>query len=113
MSYKLYGIPNCDTVKKARKHLEAKGIDYEFVDFKKTPPTKVSIEKWKSFLGDWPVNTRGRTYKTLKDNFLSSNNSAKIKLIGENSSLVKRPVLEASGKVLCLGYDGDLYESLD
>jgi arsenate reductase len=112
MTYRLYGIPNCDTVKKARKHLDSKCLVYEFIDFKKTPPAKANVKKWKAFLGDWPVNTRGRTYRTLKDDFLSADTETKFVLINENSSLVKRPILEMGGKVLCLGYDGDLYDSL-
>ena len=49
--YKLFGIPNCDTVKKARTFLEKKSVPVNFIDFKKSPPTKVDIERWKVAFG--------------------------------------------------------------
>jgi len=110
---KMYGIPNCDTVKKARKNLEAKGIDYEFIDFKKVGVDKASIERWKKFLGEWPVNKRGRTFRQFKEAFESGTDAAKIKLITENTSLIKRPVLEKGKSVLCLGFDVDVYNGID
>ena len=110
---KMYGIPNCDTVKKARKDLDSKGIDYEFVDFKKVGVDKTSIERWKKFLGDWPVNKRGRTFRQFKEAFESGTDAAKIKLITENTSLIKRPVLEKGKSVLCLGYDVEVYNGIN
>jgi arsenate reductase len=61
--YRLFGIPNCDTVKKVRLSLEKRNIDYEFVDFKKTPPTVADLARWKQHLGEWPVNKKGLTFK--------------------------------------------------
>lgn len=109
---RLYGIPNCDTVKKARKFLESRDIDYEFVDFKKSGVEKDSIEKWKKFVGDWPVNKRGRTFNKFKDEFENATDTRKIKLIQENTSLIKRPVLEKGKSVLCLGFDQDVYNKV-
>ena len=53
----MYAIPNCDTVKKARNFLEKNKIDYEFIDFKKTPPTATQIKKWGEFSGDRMTST--------------------------------------------------------
>ena len=110
--YRLYGIKNCDTVKKARKHLDSLSLDYEFIDFKKTPPLKTEIERWKKFLGDWPVNPKGRTYKMFKDEFLNSSDTEKIDLIQQNTSLIKRPVLEKDKKPLFFGYDPKSYDEI-
>ena len=60
--YHLYGISNCDTVKKAKKHLEKKDIEFQFHDFKKNILTRELLERWKKFQGDWPVNSRGRIF---------------------------------------------------
>lgn len=107
--YKLFGIPNCDTVKKARTYLEKKKIDYEFVDFKKTPPTVTEIEKWKEAFGDFPVNTKGTTYKKLKEEYEALAPKAKLSFIAKNSSMIKRPILEKNNKVIAFGFNEEEY----
>ena len=63
---KVYGITNCETVKKARAWLDGKRIAYEFVDFKKTPPDREQVARWCSALGaDAVVNRRGTTWRKL------------------------------------------------
>ncbi len=109
---KMYGIPNCDTVKKAKKALEAKDIAFDFIDFKKSVPTKKNLKDWKAFLGEWPINKRGTTFRKLKEEFESANDTQTVELIIENSSVIKRPILEKDGKVLCLGFDKEIFESL-
>lgn len=107
--YKVYGIKNCDTVKKALKKLEVVGIDYDFVDFKKTAPTKEMILRWKDFMGTWPVNTKGPTYRKIKDEFEKVTDAKKIALLIESSSAIKRPIVEKKGKVLIAGFDEEAY----
>lgn len=107
--YKVYGIKNCDTVKKALKHLDKLGIEYDFVDFKKIPPTKDLILKWKDFMGTWPANTKGPTYRKIKDDFEKASDTKKIALLVESSSAIKRPIVEKKGKVLVAGYDESTY----
>ncbi len=102
---KLYGIKNCDTVKKTLKALNDNDIEFDFIDFKKMPPTPSQVTAWRKALGEWPVNTRGRTYKQLKDVFESANDKEKTTLICENSSLIKRPLLEENGKAVALGFE--------
>ncbi len=108
----LYGIPNCDTVKKARTYLDKKKIPYEFVDFKKTPPTKDLIKKWNDFVGELPVNKKGLTYKKLKDEFEALSPSKKIDFIILNTSMIKRPILEKNNKTLFLGFDEEAFAGL-
>lgn len=110
--FTMYGIPNCDTVKKAKKHLEGKGFEVEFFNFKKEAPTKVMIKRWKEFVGELPVNPKGRIYKQMKEEYDNATAATKVTMLQENTSLIKRPVLERDGEVLCLGYDKDLYENL-
>ncbi len=105
----LFGIPNCDTVKKVRTYLEKNNKHYDFIDFKKQPPTTADIERWKSFMKTWPVNTKGPTYRKIREKFEAATDSQKMKLLMENSSAIKRPILEENGKVLAVGNDPEFY----
>ena len=107
---KLYGIKNCDTVKKACRYLEERNQEYEFVDFKKTKLNKENIETWKKSFGDWPVNKKGRTYRQLKDEFENSTDLEKVNLIIENTSLIKRPILEIKNKTVAFGFEKETYQ---
>lgn len=108
----MYAIPNCDTVKKARLYLDKKKVAYEFVDFKKTPPTKEQIKRWADFFGELPANKKGTTYKKLKDEFESLTPAKKIDFMIENSSMIKRPVLEKNAKTIAIGFDEEVYGGL-
>lgn len=110
--YTMYGIPNCDTVKKARKALESKGLDYEFFNFKKETPTSTMIKRWETFFGDLPANKRGPTFRKIKEDYEAGKKSDKVKLLLENLSAIKRPILEKKGKVVAIGFDEDVYSSL-
>lgn len=110
MSFRLFGIPNCDTVKKARTFLEKKKIPFEFVDFKKSPPDVSDIERWKEAFLDFPVNTKGTTYKKFKDEFENLSPKEKLKFLTVNSSMIKRPILEKNNKVIAFGFSEDEYK---
>lgn len=110
-NYTLFGIPNCDTVKKVRTYLEKNKINYEFIDFKKRPPTEHDIKRWKLFMKVWPVNTKGPTYRKIRDQFEPANDNQKMKILIENSSAIKRPILEEDGTVKAIGFDTDFYSS--
>lgn len=102
MSIDLYGIPNCDTVKKARKWLDANGIDYAFQDYKKEGADPVRLEKWADAVG-WEVllNKRGTTFRKLPDAAKEDIDRAKaVRLLVEHPSMIKRPVVEHPGGVL-------------
>ena len=108
----MYAIANCDTVKKARTYLEKKKVIYEFVDFKKTPPTSDQIKKWAEYFGELPVNKKGITYKKFKEEYEALSPALKIKFIIENTSMIKRPVLEKNNKTIAMGFDEEEYKGL-
>lgn len=108
----LYGIPNCDTVKKARTYLESRSIPFEFVDFKKTPPTLESVEIWREAFGGLPVNVKGQTYKKYAAEYEGLNEKAKVDFICKNSSMIKRPIMQKDKKVLCFGFNEQEFKSL-
>jgi len=109
---KLYGIANCDTVKKARVFLENLNIEFEFIDFKKQKPSKTDLLRWKKFFGDWPLNTKGPTFRKHQAELDDMLESKKADFIIENSSMIKRPILEREGEVLAFGFDEKFYKSL-
>lgn len=108
----MYAIPNCDTVKKARTFLDKKKVEYQFIDFKKAPPTGELIKRWAEFFGELPANKKGVTYKKYKDEFEALTPAQKIKFLIEHSSMIKRPVLEKNNKTIAIGFDEDLYNGL-
>lgn len=112
---KLYGIPNCNTVKKARSWLDEHGVSYEFHDFKKQGVDTTTLENWLSQTS-WEklVNRAGMTWRGLSDTTKSSviDNASTIALMMEKTSVIKRPVLIKDGKLLCLGFDETTYGKL-
>ncbi len=109
---KLFGIPNCDTVKKARTFLEKKKISFEFVDFKKSPPSPSDILRWKEAMGELPVNKSGLTYKKHKEVYEGLSEKEKVTFITQNSSMIKRPILERNGSVLAFGFKEEEYKTV-
>ena len=109
---KLYGIPNCDKVKKAISGLKSSEIEFEMVNFKKHKPTQTEINRWKKHCKDWPVNKRGTTYRKVKETFENSSDESKMQLIIENPSLIKRPIIEREKNVLMVGYDDALMSKI-
>lgn len=106
----MFAIPNCDTVKKARVFLEKNKVDYEFIDFKKVPPTTAQIKAWSDFFGELPVNKKGATYRKYKDHYEALNMPEKIDFIIANTSLIKRPVLMQNGKTIAVGFSDEQYK---
>lgn len=95
---KLYGIANCDTVRKARKLLEAKGVEFEFVNTKKTPLSKEQLASWVKDDGfDVVINLKSRTWKKLDEQVKGQIESGDYSMVEKNPSLLKRPVLESEG----------------
>jgi arsenate reductase len=111
---KLYGIVNCNTVKAARGWLAARGLDYEFIDFKRTPPTRELLEGWcKRFGWETVLNRRGTTWRMLPPAAQARVRDQKsaIALMLEKPSVIKRPVLE-QGKTALIGFDERQYGAL-
>ena len=102
----VYGIANCDTVKKARAWLEASGIDYAFHDYKKEGADPAKLATWSDAIG-WEalLNRRGTTFRGLSEADKADIDRAKaLRLMEASPSLIKRPVAEHSGGVL-VGFD--------
>ena len=98
----LYGIPNCDTVKKARKWLDARGVAYTFHDYKKAGVDEGALSDWVAEAG-WEalLNKRGTTFRALPDADKADIDAAKaIRLMVANPSLIKRPVVAGAGDLL-------------
>ncbi|MBI3228847.1 MAG: ArsC family reductase [Burkholderiales bacterium] len=115
MSIVLYGIPNCDTVKKARVWLQEHSVEFHFHDFKKAGLANAQVENWLAQEAwDVLVNRKGTTWRALSDERKAACTSAStaLALMLENPSLVKRPVLERDGKVLAVGFSAEKYQSL-
>jgi len=109
----LYGIPNCDTIKKARKWLKDNGIDYEFHDYKKQGVPEKELRAWVKKLGYGVLlNKRGTTWRKLDDETKDSvDERSAIQIMLENPSIIKRPVL-VKNKTILVGFKVDEYSQL-
>ena len=107
----VYGIPNCDTTRKLLLWLKERNIDFDFNDYKKTGISKSKLLIWSKQVG-WEklLNKRGTTWKGLPPEIQEkiTSQSAAVNLMVENTSLIKRPVVETGGKLL-VGFDEKHY----
>lgn len=113
MTVTIYGIRNCDTMKKARAWLDTNGIEYRFHDYKADGIDMTDLHRWCTDAG-WEklLNRAGTTFRKLPEdrkNDLDQNGA--IFLMVEQSSMIKRPVVEADGK-LFIGFKPEEYASL-
>jgi Spx/MgsR family transcriptional regulator len=112
---KLYGIPSCDTVKKARAWLTAHGASYEFHDYKKHPITEDQLKGWLKQVG-WQklLKKTGPTWGQLPDPVKATikDDASALALMLEKPNVIKRPVLEDKGKVLATGFNEQEYKEL-
>jgi arsenate reductase len=109
----MYGIKNCDTIKKARTWLESHGVAYGFHDYKAAGIDRPVLEAWVEKLG-WEVllNRAGTTFRKLPEADKEGLSGKKaIALMLAQPSMIKRPVLEAKGK-LTVGFKPEEYKSL-
>ena len=109
----LFGISNCDTVKKARTWLAEQGINYTFHDFKKVGVDHQQLQYWSDQLG-WEtlVNKRGLTWRRLPEADKTDLDQAKaFTLLQANTSLIKRPVLQV-GEQVHIGFDALSWQNL-
>ncbi len=110
MSITIYGIKNCDTMKKARAWLDAQGIAYDFHDYKAAGIAKDRLKRWSEEVG-WEtlINRAGTTFKKLPDADKAGLTEKKaLALMLEQPSMIKRPVLELPGKLL-VGFKPEIY----
>jgi arsenate reductase len=109
----VYGIKNCNTVKNALDWLNGHGIKYEFHDYKKKGITADTLKVWSKQVG-WEslLNRKGLTWKQLPEAERAriKTEADAIQLMMEKTSIIKRPLLEANGKIMLLGFDEAAYE---
>ncbi len=113
MSVEIYGIPNCDTIRKARRWLDAHDIDFRFHDYKKEGASVQQLSEWAHRVG-WEklLNRRGTTWRKLSDAEKSDVTEAQaIALMSAHPSLIKRPVLVSHDQIE-VGFSEQRYESL-
>ena len=111
MSITVYGIPNCDTIKKARAWLDARAIPYTFHDYKKAGADSGKLERWCDVVG-WELllNRAGTTFKKLPEPSKSGLDlSTAVTLMLANPSAIRRPVVEHPRGVL-VGFKPDIWE---
>ncbi|HHJ36152.1 MAG TPA: ArsC family reductase [Gammaproteobacteria bacterium] len=110
---KIYGIPNCDTIKKARKWLDSNSLEYEFHDYKKAGVPEKHLRQWVNENGwDTVLNKRGTTWRKLDDDLKDNiDEKSAIQVMLDNPSAIKRPVLE-KGKILLIGFKEKEFETL-
>ena len=109
MTIYIYGIANCDTVKKARAWLDARGIAHSFHDYKKEGADPAKLAAWADALG-WEalLNRRGTTFRKLPDADKADVDRAKaLALMAAHPSLIKRPLVEHAGGVLAGFSEGE------
>ncbi|GGX61470.1 arsenate reductase [Saccharospirillum salsuginis] len=110
---RIYGIRNCDTIKKTLAWFDQQGADYEFIDYKKTPPTEDLLRSWFPHVG-WEnlINKRGTTWRNIDDGRKEKLNPERaIQLMIAEPSIIKRPVVEHGGLV-SVGYNEQAFRDL-
>ena len=112
MALEMYGIKNCDTVKKARAWLDERGIAYAFHDYKKSGVDRALLEQWSREVG-WEalVNRSGMTFRKLGPALTANLDESKaLALLEANPSAIRRPVLAGTGR-LVVGFKPESYEA--
>ena len=107
----IYGIKNCDTMKKARAWLDKRGVDYAFHDYKTAGIERERLESWSKKVG-WEtlLNQAGTTFRKLPDRDKSGLDAKKaVALMLAQPSMIKRPVLELDGGKLLVGFSPEQY----
>ena len=101
--YTIYGIKNCDKIKKLIKEANSSCLEFEFIDFKKNPPSTTKLIQWKNELGQLPVNNKSRVFKEFKEEYNNSDENHQMALLIENTSAIIRPIIEKNGNAICSG----------
>lgn len=106
MTITLYGIPNCDTVKKARVWLTGRGVEFAFHDYKRAGADAAQIARWVETAGwDKVLNRAGTTFKKLPEGDKTDLDAAKaVAIMAANPSAIKRPIVEQDGVLIAVGF---------
>ena len=111
MAVTIYGIKNCDTMKKARAWLDKRGVEYAFHDYKTAGIDRERLERWVKKVG-WEtlLNRAGTTFRKLTDKDKANVDAGKaIRLMLDQPSMIKRPVLDLGGGKLLVGFKPEIY----
>ncbi len=111
MSVTIYGIKNCETMKKARAWLEKHRVAYDFHDYKSAGIERERLERWEKKVG-WEklLNRSGMTFRNLPDKDKAGLDAKKaLALMLDKPSMIKRPVLDLGGGKLLVGFSPELY----
>ena len=113
MPVTIYGIKNCDTMKKARAWLDKRGVDYDFHDYKKAGIERAQLEEWAKKVGwDTLLNRAGTTFRNLPDKDKNGIDAKKaIALMLAQPSMIKRPVLDLGRGKLLVGFAPETYKA--
>lgn len=113
--YIVYGIPNCNSVQKARTWLNQHNIPYEFHDYKKSGITKTRLNSWSKQLG-WEnlLNKKGTTWRGLDEETQNSitTQALAVKLLTEHTSIIKRPIIELNDSIVAIRFDEAEYQKV-
>lgn len=113
--YTIFGIPNCDTVKKAITWLKENKIDYQFHDYKVAGIDAATLQSWCEQV-NWDIifNKRSTTYKELPSSLQQSITTASkaIPVMQQHTSIIKRPIIVRKGKVVAVGFDAKKYKEI-
>jgi arsenate reductase len=113
MPITIYGIKNCDTMKKARAWLDKQGVDYAFHDYKTDGVAREKLERWAAKVG-WEalLNRAGTTFRKLPDKDKAGLTEKKaIALMLKQPSMIKRPVIELGAGKLLVGFSPESYKA--
>lgn len=108
---KIWGIKNCDSMKKAFVWLTANGVAYEFIDYRKAVPSEAQLADWSRRLG-WQklLNTRGTTWRGLDEAVRADIDENKaLRLLACHPTLIRRPVIDGGDDLLLVGFDPERY----
>ena len=112
MPVTIYGIKNCDTMKKARAWLDKRGVAYDFHDYKTAGIERAELERWCKKAGwETVLNRAGMTFRKLPDKDKTALDEKKaIALMLAQPSMIKRPVLDLGGGKLLVGFKPEIYD---
>ncbi|USD59784.1 ArsC family reductase [Vibrio sp. SCSIO 43140] len=113
MAITMFGIPNCDTIKKAKKWLEANELDYSFHNYRKDGINEEMVRAFCEQLGwEQVINKRGTTYRQLTQEQKDGLNEENvIALLVEHSAMIKRPIIDVDGKQY-VGFKAEQYQQV-
>lgn len=111
---RVYGLNNCDTCRKARKWLDAKGVAHEFIDYRAQPASAEMLSAWAAGVGGWEklVNRSSTTWRALPESDkVPANDAQWLALVSANPTLVKRPVLVTADGAVSVGFSESVWSA--